>query len=129
MKTLKFVFAALIIAFLFTECKYDFIVPEEVPIIDPNDPDAEQISFGNQIMPIFTTNDCTSCHKTGGRAPDLTIGKAYAAINTIKYINTTTPEQSLIYTMPKPDGSHPKKYTASQAALLLAWIQQGAKNN
>jgi hypothetical protein len=131
MKTLKFLITVVVIALLFGGCKYDFIVEEEIPVIDPGDPNAEQISFSTAILPIFTTgNNCTSCHSTGKTAPDLTAANAYSAIVS-KYINTTTPEQSTIYTVPKPDvsGHSQKKYTANQAALILIWIQQGAKNN
>ena len=131
MKTLKFLFTVVVIALLFGGCKYDFIVEEEIPVVDPEDPNAEQISFSSDILPIFTTgNNCTSCHSTGKTAPDLTATKAYSALIS-KYVNTTSPEQSKIYTVPKSDvsGHSQKKYTANQAALVLLWIQQGAKNN
>jgi len=131
MKTLKFLITVVVIALLFGGCKYDFIVEEEIPVIDPDDPNAEQISFSSDILPIFTTgNNCTSCHSTGKTSPDLTATKAYSALIT-KYINTTSPEQSKIYSVPNPNvsGGHQKKYTAVQAALVLGWIQQGAKNN
>lgn len=128
MKTLKILLVVVGLALIWGGCKYDFIVPEEVPpVVDPDDPNVEQVSFATQIVPIFS--NCTACHKTGSRSPDLTPANAYASINVPKYINATTPEQSLIYTMPTPSGVHPKKYTQAQAALLLLWIQQGAKNN
>ena len=133
MKILKLLLAVVVVSLLFSECKYSFIVPEAVPpIVDPDDPDAPQISFATQILPIFVDgNNCTSCHKTGGQMPDLSAENAYASINTSRYINSGTPEQSLIYLHPHPDTSthmH-KKYTATQAATILLWIQQGAKNN
>ena len=63
--------------------------------------------------------------------PALTTDNAYASINKSRYINSGTPEQSLIYTYPHPDTSTHvrKKYSAAQAANILLWIQQGAKNN
>lgn len=105
-------------------CKYDWILPEEMPDIDPDEP----ISFSQQILPIFSEKNCTACHD-GSPAPDLTEANAYSSINTASYINTTTPEESSLYTEPHPDGGHPVKYSAAQAALILAWIEQGAQNN
>ena len=131
MKTLKFIFAVVVVALLFGGCKYDFIVPEKV--IDPDDPNTEQVSFLNDILPIFTNNNsCTSCHQAGGIAPDLSAGNAYSSINSAKYINSVTPEESLIYTEPDPantDVHSHKKYSAAQAALILTWIKQGAQDN
>ena len=132
MKTLKLLFALFVCTFLFSQCTYDFIIPEEIPVIDPDDPNAEVISFSNAIVPIFTTNNnCTSCHDTGGQIPDLTAANAYSALNSTRYINSDNPAESRIYTVPHPDqsGHSQKKYTAAQAALVLGWIQQGAKNN
>lgn len=128
MKILKILLAAVIFTFLFSECKYSFIVPEEVVVPDPG----EDISFSEKIEPIFTANNnCTSCHNTGGQLPDLSAGNAYNSINTSRYINRGTPESSLIYTYPNPDtDTHTrKKYSQNEALLILTWIQQGAKNN
>ena len=126
MKTFKVLLTVTMVALLFSQCKYDFIVPEEV--IDPNDPTIE-VSFSEDIQPIFTDNNCTACHDTGGQIPDLTEGNAYSAINTSRYIDKDNPDQSLIYTKPHPSGSHPVKYSESDAARVLAWITQGAENN
>lgn len=122
MKTLKTLFAVIIVALLFSQCKYDFIVPVELP-----DPTVE-VSFSDEIEPIFTNSDCTACHDTGGRAPDLTTGNAYPAI-VPEFVNLDNPEESEIYTKPNPAGSHPKMYSEADAALILAWITQGAKDN
>jgi len=136
MKTLKVLFVILIIALGFEGCRYNFIVPEEVPpVVDPGDPDAPQMSFKTDIAPIFNVGDkCTACHTTGKTAPDLTTDRAYASLNTTKYINSAIPEESRIYKHPHPDtnehvGGGKKKYTAQEAANVLLWIQQGAKNN
>lgn len=111
-------------------CLYNFIVPEQAPPIDPGDPNAPEISFSADIVPIFNNgNKCTSCHKTGGRNPDLTPDNAYASIGNTKYINSASPEESLIYTKPNPDGGHPAKYSEAEAATVLLWINQGAQNN
>ena len=102
-------------------------------VIDPDDPDAPQVSFASEIIPIFNDgNLCTSCHTTDKQAPDLTADKAFASINSSRYINSTTPEESKIYLYANPNSAthmQKKKYSATQAATILLWIQQGAKNN
>ena len=124
MKTLKLV-AIIFVALLFNHCTYDWIVPEEV--IDPDDPNVEEISFATEIAPIFTSLDCIACHG-GGIPPDLTSANAYSSIVPSR-VNLDNPEESKIYTKPSPSGSHPKQYSEAQAALVLTWITQGAKNN
>jgi hypothetical protein len=117
-----------VLALVMTGCYYDWIVPEQVPDI----PDDQEISFTANILPIFTTgNNCTSCHKPASTPPDLTAANAYNQINTAKYINRTTPVESGIYKVPAPNssGHRHKVYTATEAALILKWIEQGAKNN
>lgn len=132
MNKIKYFIPIIVIAFLFSACKYDFIIPEQVIVVDPDDPNAEEIKFSEHVLPIFTNNNnCTSCHKTGGQAPDLTAGNAFSAINNTKYINKTAPAASKIYEHVRPGSSThtQKKYTEAEAALVLAWISQGAKNN
>jgi len=126
MKKSTIFFASILLALSVISCKYDFIIPVEVPVIDNG---GNPISFSTQIAPIFSTgNKCTSCHKTGSQAPDLSAASAYAQIMP-KYINTATPEQSLIYSFPGSSSHSWKGYTATEAATLLAWIKEGAKNN
>lgn len=134
MKTLKLLLAITAVALLLINgCVYKYIVPEEIPDIpDPNDTTAVQISFANEIVPIFTNgNFCTACHKTGSQAPDLTADNAYNSLRTTKYLNKDNPQESKIYKYPHPDTStHTrKKYSAAQANLILGWIIQGAKDN
>ena len=114
--------------FLMAGCIYDWVAVEEVPEI----PTDKEISFSSEILPIFNSgNNCTSCHKAGATPPDLTAASAYSQI-TSKYLNASAPEESAIYKVPAPGSashSNRKTYTAQQAALVLAWIKQGAKNN
>lgn len=118
------IFLILILFSVFiSSCKYDFILPEVVvPVTD--------VSFAEDVAPIFSTGDkCTSCHNTGGEAPDLTAANAFAQISGL--INTTTPAESVIYSLPAPStNTHNwKKYTAGEAAIILQWITEGAENN
>lgn len=125
MKKRTIFFVSLLFALFVNSCKYDFILPAVVP------PITGTVKFSTQVAPIFSTaNKCTVCHNTGGQTPDLTAANAYASI-VPNFINTTTPESSLIYSFPAPTTStHSwKKFTASEAATILAWIKDGAQNN
>jgi hypothetical protein len=131
MKKFRSLLTLLVVTLLFSGCTYNFIIPEELPP-DPTDPNAPEISFSAEILPIFNNgNNCTSCHGTGGTSPDLTTEKAYNSINNSKYISLGTPEESKIYHYPSPDTDTHKQqeYTANEAALVLGWIIQGAQNN
>ena len=119
------IFLILILFSVFaSSCKYDFILPEVVvPVSD--------VSFAEDVAPIFSTGDkCISCHKPGGTSPDLTAANAYAQIMA-NYVNTATPEESVIYAYPAPTTSTHmrRKYTAGEANIILQWIEEGAENN
>lgn len=121
----KILLLVIVAAVMAGSCMYDWEIPEEIPDIDPN----EEISFSEEILPIFNSgNNCTACHN-GSQIPDLREDNAYSSLNSTRYINKTSPEESRIYAVPHPDGNHYKKYTGTQAVLILAWIEQGAKNN
>lgn len=119
----------ILLNFLFlASCSYKYVEPETGPIIDPN----ESVSFASQVVTIFNDNSkCTTCHKTGGQKPDLTIANAYNQITTLGLINSADAGQSKIYSFPEPNSSiHSwKKYTNSEAQIVLLWLNQGAKNN
>ena len=106
-----------------TGCFYDQVY------IAPEDPDLgpDPVSFATEIQPVFTAK-CIACHPPT-RGLDLTEGNAYASINNATYINLGTPAESLIYTKPDPTGSHPQKYSTTEAAIVLKWIEEGAPNN
>jgi hypothetical protein len=115
------IFLSIVIA----SCNYDFIKKPE-----PVNP-GSQVSFATQILPIFSTDGCTGCHKPGGQSPDYTAANAYNSIISNNVVNTTTPESSPLYIVPNPStsGHAWDKYTDQQAQLVLLWIQQGANNN
>ena len=116
---------SILFALFLNGCKYDFILPAYIP------PITGTVSFATQVAPIFSTgNKCTACHKSGGQSPYFTTADAYASI-VPNLINTGTPDQSLIYSFPAPTtATHTwKKYTTGEAAIILAWIKDGAKNN
>jgi mono/diheme cytochrome c family protein len=116
-------------ALAISSCKYNFIVPieEEVPV--DTIPGDQPVSYATQIQPIFT-NKCVSCHKSGGTAPNLSAGSSYTQV-VPAHVNLTKPEESEIYDFPAPTTSKHawKKYSSSEANLVLTWIKEGAKNN
>ncbi len=118
----------MIIVVVAASCQYKFIVEPEVPPPVPGD----TVSFSLDILPIFNdNNNCTGCHNTGGTPPDLTPDNAYDQIINMGMVNMTTPPESKIYKVPHPDdsGHSWKKYSNSQTATVLLWVEEGAKNN
>lgn len=108
-------------------CQYKFNIE---PVVAPPDP-TDTIYFSQDVLPVWNdNNNCTSCHNTGGTAPDLSAANAYDEVMG-GYVNTNTPEKSVIYTFTHPDSeTHSwKKYSSSEAAIVLQWIEQGALNN
>lgn len=113
---------------LFSGCKYDFILPEEVPVIDNG---GEPISFATQIVPIFSaSNKCTQCHKSGGIAsPDLSNAATVYSLIVPAYVNKESPASSTIYVNASSGNHNNVKVSATQAQLILTWITEGANNN
>ncbi len=122
-KSLFFGITIAIFTLMVASCQYKFVVEPEPP--DPTD----TISFSQQIAPIYNEQGCTGCHNTTGQQPDLTAENAYNSITGMGLINLSESATSTIYVHPNPDGDHYAKYTSSQAALVLGWIEQGAINN
>lgn len=109
--------------FFINSCEWVTIEPI-VPDLPPPD---EVISFSAEIQPIFTSK-CVGCHPPT-KGLDLTDGNAYNSINNENYINSTTPSESLIYKKPDPNGTHSAKYSITESALVLRWIEEGSQNN
>lgn len=109
-------------------CSYDIVVPEIII--------GEIYSFSTDIIPIFNEScNIAGCHSTGSTAPDLTPDNAYDQLFSGSYIDTLSPENSELYlwvigmkNTPMP----PEIFGGSDPiinAKILAWIDQGAKNN
>jgi len=133
MRNYKIIFSGGLVAFMLVfmaGCYYDEVLPEPVVV----DNTIGDVTFSGDIIPIFTQSCAvTGCHVSQGQHPDLTAANAYSSLTADPdLINVAVPESSELYewltgkgTLPMP----PSGIDASIAAKVLAWIQQGAKNN
>lgn len=91
------------------------------------------VSFANDIIPIFNKScNLSGCHSSGGITPDLSIVKAFSALNNGGYISKNNPQSSELYLWmagkkgtPMPVNGVNRDYNS----LILAWLKQGANNN
>jgi mono/diheme cytochrome c family protein len=123
MQARKFLFTFLVLISLLAlnACEYETIVP------DTPDP-GKQVSYATDIQPIFTAK-CAGCHGRGLTPPDLSAGTSYNSLMNGGYVTPQNPSSSIIYVVMASGGSMSQYSNASQAALVLQWIQQGALNN
>lgn len=122
----KFVLIAVVAFFTvaFHACQYVDIVPDDGSTIVVSD----NLSFSVDIEPIFATQSCTNCHP-GMHQPNLTAGNAYASLMDGDYINKKKPEESEVVKVAAPGASHGANLTNEQVQTIIAWIEQGAKDN
>jgi len=122
MQKSKFVHLITILATLlcFVSCEYDTVEFDEVVI-----PPDQEVSFSNDIIPIFISN-CTQCHDNGGIAPNLSASKAYNSLIDGNYINTENPGESKLF---KKVVSGHGSLSPTEKQLILEWITRGANND
>ena len=108
------------------------------------------ISFSNDVMPIFIARGCANCHSGGGIGKDLGglmldsgDNKVYSEVATeispnfaTARIDLTYPERSLLLTMPSPEDppdAHPNVTFLGPSdpdyRTIQVWIMEGAKQN
>jgi len=116
------IFLILVLFSLFlNSCKYDFVLPVEVPVVNPG---GQPVSFSTQVVPILT-DKCILCHST--QSP--TMGASVAFTQLVPgYVNTASPASSKLY-VNATSGTHGATVSAAQGAVILQWITEGAKNN
>ncbi|MBT3302998.1 MAG: hypothetical protein HOD63_10880 [Bacteroidetes bacterium] len=130
MKTKKLIIVLIIFVmglFVFTACEYETIEPVKI-VIAPGD----SISFSLDIVPIFDQScNMAGCHIAGHWALDLSDAAAsYTDLFDKNMIDMTTPANSELYVKLIEVGStHDGRSTPAQQALILAWLEDGAKNN
>ena len=126
-KTTSALFLLAAVILLFTGCYKDKTVLLDEAAV------TKTVSFSKDIIPIFNKSCNTSgCHSSGGQAPNLAETSALNALTVGNYFSKSAPESSIIYLKmtgkkgtPMPVSGVNKDY----AALILAWIKQGANNN
>lgn len=120
--TLLWIFLSALLCTILSSCTDYVVKPTKVSV-----PDSAKFSLN--IIPIFNAGcNKSGCHATGGHAPDLSPKNAYTSLIYFGYIDTDTPESSIIYEK-ITTGSMKANATDQDRALLLKWIKQGALNN
>jgi hypothetical protein len=112
----------LFIAFFASGCYYDQVAPVVVELPD------EPLSYSLEIQPIFDAK-CASCHNGTGVPLDLSSDVSYDALFSGNYIDKAEPDNSSLYTKIDAGGSMEQYTTATEKAIILKWIEQGAENN
>jgi len=104
-----------------------FVSCEKYAWDPPKIDDTIPVSFQNEIITIFTSNNCIGCHG-GGLSPDLRPANAYDALTNGGFINVASPESSLLYShlLTSP---HNTRCSDLERQKILAWIKQGALND
>ena len=109
-------------------------------------PPPGNVSFANQVVPIFTKRGCVECHSGGGIGKNLGnlaldggVNHVYSQLNDPQYpmrIDRADPPMSKVLTMPSyenPPDAHPTVVFTGPSdpdyVTILTWIQQGAANN
>lgn len=104
------------------------------------------VSFAQQVAPIFQNRGCVACHSGSGIGKDLgnltldgSTNKVYMELTGPEdpaRVQVATPEKSLVLTMPSaesPPDAHPNiTFTSPQDPdylKILVWIREGAKQN
>ena len=88
---------------------------------DANPPAAE-VSFEQQIHPVLVAK-CGACHGAAWGSPNVNTSYQAALLE----VETSTPTNSDLYERGNGGGGHAKVFSDAEAALVLQWIQQGAK--
>ncbi|RED44721.1 hypothetical protein [Seonamhaeicola aphaedonensis] len=102
-------------------CYYNEFPELEDVVIDPN----EEVSFVNDIVPIFSSNNCSQCHNAN-LDPDLRAGNEYSSLIP-DYVTAQSPNTSKLYT--KLAVENHRELDATSIALIKKWIDDGAENN
>jgi len=103
-------------------CEYVTIEPKVVILPD------EPVSYATQVAPVFVAAGCTGCH-SGGTAPDFRADKSYLSLTGGSFVKPTSPAESKLITKINSGHATSGNISATDKALLLKWIEEGAKNN
>jgi hypothetical protein len=117
----------LMVSLMATSCYYDEM-PAEAVIPIP-----ETVSYSTDIQPLWDQS-CTSCHKPGATAPDLTAANSYLALTkNNKYVVPGNAAGSSLHKSLMGEGAAlmppAGKWSDSKIELVDKWITAGALNN
>ena len=119
------ILAGLGFLFLVSSCEYDWIEPTKTPEV----PTPDTVSYSLNIQPIWDAScNMSGCHSSSGWDPKLSADKSYNELINNGFINTACPSESELYNSMKT-GAMAQYSNSTNNALVLKWIQQGAKNN
>ncbi len=106
-------------------CYYDELTDQT------NLPLPQNISFQDQVQPIFTQN-CVNCHN-GNQNPDLRSGNSFNALLSGGFVISSDSENSVLYKSLIGQGAPlmPPSGGISQTKINVVkqWIDEGALNN
>lgn len=126
-KTLMGLLLACGCIFFIVSCYKDKTVPMAVPDI------TRTVSFSQDLIPIFSKScSLSGCHSAGGQAPNLSESNAFNSLTIGNYFDKNAPANSIIYLRMTGKLGTPMPVSGvnlDYAALVLAWIKQGANNN
>ncbi len=119
------VYLTIIAVCIFNSCEWSYVEPPE-PIPD--------VSFNDDILPILVSH-CESCHQVDKVSPELILSAEmaynqllYDGLNA-PYVNTDDPEASSLYFRLNLDMPQFGLLSTDKIAMILKWIQDGAKND
>ena len=119
------VYLFMIAVCLLASCERSYVAPPE-PIPD--------VSFNEDILPILVAN-CKSCHEMDKVFPGLILSTEMAYNQLLfdganaPYVNTNDPEASSLYFRLNLDMPQFGLLSNTKIAMILKWIQDGAKND
>lgn len=121
MGILKTTLLILLFSSLISSCQKEYFKKPPVDLSTP-------VSFSVDLQPILTSKCATSgCHDKN-YPPTLTEGKAYTDLIERGYVDTLSPEKSIL--MIRLNKDMPKgKLPAADINKFSAWMKQGAKEN
>jgi uncharacterized membrane protein len=115
-----------LLSLMLTGCYYDKEVNPDAGGLPTN------VSFSNDVQPVFTKNCAMSgCHDAvPTHNPSLVLGSSYGALASGGYLNTAVPSAGILY-QEISEGNMPPgaPLTSHEANLIIAWLNEGAKNN
>ena len=107
-------------------CYYDKELDQDAGGLPTN------VSLSSDVQPVFTKNCATSgCHEAiPTYNPSLATGASYSSLTQGGFINILVPTSGILYQQISEGNMPPgAPFSSHDANLIIAWLQEGAKNN